>query len=189
MKHHPRQENLPAVKNRRYWSLAEKRSILQEADLPGASVSAVARNHGIAPSILFSWKRQLNVEQSTPLDAAGDANAMAEYAAMLTTIRKREALLELAADRISTEAASGNTTGYNLACAVSNLVNATGKLQERKLDLIERLVALQESGYLERQSDGYNPADIEFAVEKEAERLCYVMVKAEVERNRLLLPN
>lgn len=48
-------ENTPAT--RRIRTLAEKLSILQEADRPGASVAAVARRHGINSNLLFAWRR------------------------------------------------------------------------------------------------------------------------------------
>jgi len=43
---------------RRRWSDEEKEAIVAEAALPGANVSAVARRHGIKPSLLFRWRRK-----------------------------------------------------------------------------------------------------------------------------------
>ncbi|GBF26859.1 hypothetical protein MnTg02_01901 [bacterium MnTg02] len=45
------------VETRRRWSRAEKLAIVEEA-LRGTNVSAVARRHGIKPSLLFRWKKQ-----------------------------------------------------------------------------------------------------------------------------------
>ena len=42
---------------RRRWSREEKRAIIEEAARTTISVSAVARRHGIAPSLLFRWRR------------------------------------------------------------------------------------------------------------------------------------
>lgn len=42
---------------RRRWTRAEKEAIVAES-AGGASVSAVARRHNIAPSLLFRWRRQ-----------------------------------------------------------------------------------------------------------------------------------
>lgn len=44
---------------RRRWTPEEKKSIVAETELDGASISGVARKHGIAPRLLFSWRRQL----------------------------------------------------------------------------------------------------------------------------------
>ena len=45
------------AETRRQWSDAEKQSIVAEAERPGANISAVARRHGIKPSLLFRWRR------------------------------------------------------------------------------------------------------------------------------------
>jgi transposase len=42
---------------RRRWSEAEKQAIVAEAERPGVNISAVARRHGIKPSLLFRWRR------------------------------------------------------------------------------------------------------------------------------------
>jgi transposase len=42
---------------RRSWSLEQKRSIVAEVDATGASVSEVARRHGVHTSQLFRWRR------------------------------------------------------------------------------------------------------------------------------------
>ena len=42
---------------RRAWSREEKQAILAELDEPGATVSAVARRHGLHSSLLFRWRR------------------------------------------------------------------------------------------------------------------------------------
>ena len=42
----------------RHWSDEEKAAIVAEAAFPGANVSAVARRHGIKPSLLFRWRRK-----------------------------------------------------------------------------------------------------------------------------------
>ena len=45
------------AETRRYWSEAEKRAIIAEAARPDANISAVARRHGMKPSLLFRWRR------------------------------------------------------------------------------------------------------------------------------------
>jgi transposase len=43
---------------RRSWTREEKRAILDEAQSTTASVSSVARRHGLTPSLLFRWRRE-----------------------------------------------------------------------------------------------------------------------------------
>jgi transposase len=45
---------------RRRWSKAEKLAIVAEASAPDVNVSAIARRHGIQPSLLFRWREQFS---------------------------------------------------------------------------------------------------------------------------------
>ncbi len=48
---------------RRSWAAWEKRAIVDEAQRATSSISAVARRHGITPSLLFRWRRELLQQQ------------------------------------------------------------------------------------------------------------------------------
>src|SRR3954463_6859241 len=52
-----RVEVITSVQRRRRWSAEEKVRIVQETYAPGMSVSLVARQHGIAPNQVFTWRR------------------------------------------------------------------------------------------------------------------------------------
>lgn len=52
------------VHRRRRWTHEEKKAIVAETEGPGASISGVARKYGIAPRLLFSWRRQLSEEMA-----------------------------------------------------------------------------------------------------------------------------
>jgi transposase len=52
---------------RRQWSEAEKQAIVAEAERPEVNISAVARRHGIKPSLLFRWRRLAQERPSTPV--------------------------------------------------------------------------------------------------------------------------
>ena len=45
------------VAARRIWSPAEKQRIVDEASVPGVNISAVARNNGVAQSLLYRWRK------------------------------------------------------------------------------------------------------------------------------------
>src|ERR1700690_2438196 len=45
------------IERRRRWSKDEKSRIVEETLMPGAVVSEVARRHGVAQSVLFTWRR------------------------------------------------------------------------------------------------------------------------------------
>jgi transposase len=55
----PRIEVVTAVQRRRRFSTAEKVRLVEETMQPGMSVSRVARQAGIAPSMLFNWRRRM----------------------------------------------------------------------------------------------------------------------------------
>jgi transposase len=50
------------VERRRRWSNDEKVRIVEETLMPGVVVSEVARRHGVAQSLLFTWRRQVRAE-------------------------------------------------------------------------------------------------------------------------------
>ena len=52
-----RVEVITSVQRRRRWLAEEKARIVQETYAPGMSVSLVARQHGIQPNQLFTWRR------------------------------------------------------------------------------------------------------------------------------------
>lgn len=45
------------VAARRIWSAAEKQRIVDEASVPGVNISAIARNNGVAQSLLYRWRK------------------------------------------------------------------------------------------------------------------------------------
>ena len=45
------------VERRRRWSLQDKLRIVEETMQPGVTVTEVARRHGVAPSVVFTWRR------------------------------------------------------------------------------------------------------------------------------------
>ena len=56
---------------RRSFSAEEKRAIVMEAERPGATVSSVARAHGIVTSVLFRWRAELGFGKSARAKLAG----------------------------------------------------------------------------------------------------------------------
>ena len=56
---------ITVLRTRRDWSLLEKRRVVTEASMLGANVSAVARRHGIAPPLLYRWRKELAPDRPT----------------------------------------------------------------------------------------------------------------------------
>ena len=59
---------------RRSWSKEQKLAIVAEVDVDGATLSEVARRHGIHSSLLFRWRRALGSPLAPP---PTDARAVA----------------------------------------------------------------------------------------------------------------
>jgi transposase len=55
----PRVEVITSIQRRRRWPTAEKIRLVEETMQPGMSVSYVARRAGVAPSLLFNWRRRM----------------------------------------------------------------------------------------------------------------------------------
>jgi transposase len=55
----PRVEVITSIQRRRRWPTAEKMRLVEETMQPGMSVSYVARRAGVAPSLLFNWRRRM----------------------------------------------------------------------------------------------------------------------------------
>lgn len=51
----------PARPARRFFSDGQKRAIVRESEARGATVSAIARKHGIAAGLLFRWRAEFGV--------------------------------------------------------------------------------------------------------------------------------
>ena len=51
---------------RRSWSQSQKRAIVAEIDVGGATLSEVARRHGMHSSLLFRWRKTLGSAMGAP---------------------------------------------------------------------------------------------------------------------------
>lgn len=87
-----RVEIITSVQRRRRWSAEEKARIVQETYAPGMSVSLVARQHGIAPNQVFTWR--LYAEGALLAVGAGEEVVPAsEYRALQHQVRELQRLL------------------------------------------------------------------------------------------------
>jgi transposase len=69
---------------RRSWSKQQKRAIVAEVDVGGATLSEVARRHGIHSSLLFRWRRDLGLPLAPPpIDAPTPTRAPSFVPVML----------------------------------------------------------------------------------------------------------
>ena len=89
-----RVEVTTGVQRRRRWSLSEKLRAVEQTSAPGMTVSSIARKYGIAPSLLFRWRR-LMTEDGQEATHTNDrvVAAAAEIHDLQRQIRELERLL------------------------------------------------------------------------------------------------
>ena len=79
-----RVEVITSVQRRRRWSAEEKARMVQETYAPGMTVSLVARQHGIAPNQLFSWRRLYAEGALSAVSAGGEIPSGSDCAELVT---------------------------------------------------------------------------------------------------------
>jgi transposase len=87
-----RVEVITSVQRRR-WSAEEKAQIVQETYAPGMSVSLVARQHGIAPNQVFTWRRLYAEGALSAVGAGEEVVPASEYRALQHQVRELQRLL------------------------------------------------------------------------------------------------
>lgn len=88
-----RVEVVTSVQRRRRWPLSEKLRAVEEASAPGMTVSYIARKYGIAPSLLFKWRRLMTEGGQEAVRAEDQVVAAAEVRELKRQIRELERLL------------------------------------------------------------------------------------------------
>ena len=88
-----RVEVLGPVQRRRRYSVDEKLRVLEEAAVPGMTISFVARRHGISPSLLFHWRRRMAEGGKEAVRVDDAVVSAAEVRALEKRIRELERVL------------------------------------------------------------------------------------------------
>jgi transposase len=86
-------EVITSVQRRRRWSAAEKVRMVEETYAPNASVSLVARQHGVNPNQLFSWRRLMAEGAYTAAAAGEEVVPASEHRALQQQVRELHRLL------------------------------------------------------------------------------------------------
>lgn len=91
--HNSKIEVLSGPERRRRWSTAEKVSIVQETYEADATVTIVARRHGIQPNQLFTWRKLAAQGALVATAAEEDVVPASEYRALQSQVRELQRLL------------------------------------------------------------------------------------------------
>ena len=55
----------PVGRKRRYWTAEEKRRIVDESLIEGASIAEIARRHDVNANLVFTWRRRMGLGRSS----------------------------------------------------------------------------------------------------------------------------
>jgi len=91
--HNSKIEVLSGPERRRRWTTAEKVSIVQETYEADATVTIVARRHGIQPNQLFTWRKLAAQGALVATAAEEDVVPASEYWALQNQVRELQRLL------------------------------------------------------------------------------------------------
>ena len=84
---------ITGVERRRRFTAVEKQALVEEGLQPGNSFSAVARKHGISPSLIFNWRRRMKEGQIAAIQADDAVVPAAELKRAQAEIRQLQRLL------------------------------------------------------------------------------------------------
>jgi len=97
-----RVEVLGGVERRRRWSRDDKMRIIEETLAPGAVVTEIARRHGIATSLVFTWRRRARLAtvasagaRLVPVQVATAESVQSIEAPAAIPARKRRGVIEI----------------------------------------------------------------------------------------------
>ena len=97
-----RVEVLGGVERRRRWSRDDKMRIIEETLAPGAVVTEIAQRHGIATSLVFTWRRRARLAtvasagpRLVPVQVAAAESVRSIQAPAAIPARKRRGVIEI----------------------------------------------------------------------------------------------
>lgn len=86
-------EIITGHERRRRYTAQEKVRLIEQTMQPGMTVSAVARMHGISPSLLFGWRRRMAEGGQVAVQADDEVVAASRVRELESRVRDLERLL------------------------------------------------------------------------------------------------
>ena len=81
-------EIITSVQRRRRWAASEKVRMVEETFAPGMTVSLVARQNGVAPNQLFTWRRLVAQGSLTAAGSGEEVVPASDYRALQNQVRE-----------------------------------------------------------------------------------------------------
>ena len=86
-------EVITSVQRRRRYTGQEKARFVAMTMQLGSSVSAIARQYGITPSLLFKWKKLMQDGGVTAVEANDQVVSVSDYNSLLKKVKQLEQML------------------------------------------------------------------------------------------------
>ena len=86
-------ELITGTARRRHWSTGQRLQIIEESLLPGETVSSVARRRGVAPNLLYRWRRLMSEGGAAAVGSDEPVVGSSEVRRLEERIRDLERLL------------------------------------------------------------------------------------------------
>jgi hypothetical protein len=166
---------------RRKWTDEAKLEILAEAE--EFPVSAVARKHGIAPSMLFQWRKQNEGRYVKP----ANFNPAFNGDETLEKLNQLESIETPIISKLVSDLRQNKLTAYNAACAYGSLVGAVTKRIAMRLEAMDHLIRINEfNNSLISERGSEDPLERECRLE--AERILIELVNRKKDHPERCLP-
>src|ERR1700748_1233003 len=91
--HADRVEVFAGMQRRRRYSANQNWAVVQEEAQPGRTITVVPRRHGIAPSLIFGWRRRMSEGGKEAVRADDEVVAKAELLALQKQVRELQRVL------------------------------------------------------------------------------------------------
>jgi transposase len=88
-----RVEIITGTARRRRWSTRDKLRMIEETLLLGESISVVARRHGVAPNLLYRWRRLMTEGGAVAIEADDRVTGNQDVRKLEERVRDLERLL------------------------------------------------------------------------------------------------
>jgi len=88
-----RVEIITGTARRRRWRTQDKLRMIEETLLPGESISAVTRRHGVAPNLLYRWRRLMTEGGAVAIEADDRVTGNQDVRKLEERVRDLERLL------------------------------------------------------------------------------------------------
>jgi transposase len=88
-----RVEIITGIQRRRRYTAEEKVRLVEQTMQPGMTVSAVARLYGVAPSLLFQWRRRMSEGGQEAVRADEEVVPLSRVRELENRVRELERLL------------------------------------------------------------------------------------------------